>query len=103
MTESPAAGPRRRPSLQISTRDVEAEVERLFGTDGLVVRVRPRAGAFSLVEWALLAGAAAEFGNSHLDLTRRANVQIRGVTSEPLPLLQARWGASGLIGNSAAP
>lgn len=70
--------------------------------DGLVVRVRPRAGAFSLVEWALLAGAAAEFGNSHLDLTRRANVQIRGVTSETLPLLQARLGASGLIDNSAA-
>jgi hypothetical protein len=39
MTEAPAVGPRRRPSLQISTRDVEAEVERLFGTDGLVVRV----------------------------------------------------------------
>lgn len=39
MTGAPAAGPRRRPSLQISTRDVEAEVERLFGTDGLVVRV----------------------------------------------------------------
>lgn len=69
--------------------------------DGLVVRVRPRAGAFSLPEWALLAGAAAECGNSYLDLTRRANVQIRGVTSETLPLLQARLGASGLIDDSA--
>ncbi len=70
--------------------------------DGLVVRVRPRAGAFSLAEWALLAGAAAEFGNSHLDLTRRANVQIRGVTSETLPLLQARLDAADLIDDSAA-
>lgn len=39
MSEVPAAGQPRMPGLQISTQDVEAEVERLFGTDGLVVRV----------------------------------------------------------------
>ena len=36
---TPEAAPPRRPSLQISTRDVEEEIERLFGTDGVVVRV----------------------------------------------------------------
>jgi len=34
-----APGPGRRPSLTVTTRDVEEEVERLFGNDALVVRV----------------------------------------------------------------
>ncbi len=70
--------------------------------DGLVVRVRPKTGAFSLADWTLLCGAAAGFGNSHLDLTRRANLQIRGVTANTLPPLLAWLGAAGLIDDSAA-
>lgn len=70
--------------------------------DGLIVRLRPKAGVFSLSEWSVLAEAAAEFGNSHLDLTRRANVQIRGINSETLPPLLARLDAAGLIDDSAA-
>jgi hypothetical protein len=38
-TEAFSSTSARRPSLQISTKDIEDEVERLFGTEGVVVRV----------------------------------------------------------------
>jgi precorrin-3B synthase len=50
--------------------------------DGLIVRVRPQCGTFTLDELVVLAEAAQRFGNGQIDLTRRANLQIRGV-SEP--------------------
>lgn len=40
MAPNAPEGPPRRPSLQISTRDVEEEIERLFGTEGVFVRVQ---------------------------------------------------------------
>lgn len=56
--------------------------------DGLIVRVRPRAGAIPLSAVGAICEAAIEFGNGHIDLTRRANLQIRGVRADTLqPLL----------------
>jgi sulfite reductase beta subunit-like hemoprotein len=57
--------------------------------DGLIARVRPWCGAFTLTEAMGLADAAARFGNGHIDLTRRGNLQIRGVREEGLPGLRA--------------
>ena len=57
--------------------------------DGLIARVRPWCGAFGLDEARGLADAAARFGNGHIDLTRRGNLQIRGVSEESLPGLRA--------------
>jgi precorrin-3B synthase len=65
--------------------------------DGLIVRVRPRCGMFSLDELLVLADAAGRFGNGHIDLTRRANLQIRGVGEENLPGLQDVIGSLGLL------
>ncbi len=65
--------------------------------DGLIVRVRPRAGTLSVVAAVALARAAARFGNGHVDLTRRANLQIRGVTANALPGLQAAIDDLGLL------
>jgi precorrin-3B synthase len=65
--------------------------------DGLIVRVRPRCGAFTLDELVILAGAAQRFGNGHIDLTRRANLQIRGVSEASLPGLQDVIGGLGLL------
>ena len=48
--------------------------------DGLIVRVRPQSATFSPDELGVLADAARHFGNGHIDLTRRANLQIRGVS-----------------------
>ena len=69
--------------------------------DGLVVRVRARCGAFSVTEMSALARAAAEHGNGHIDITRRANLQIRGVTEESFPKLIDRLGQLGLLDVSA--
>jgi len=57
--------------------------------DGLIARVRPWCGAFGLDEARGLADAAERFGNGHIDLTRRGNLQIRGVSDESLPDLRA--------------
>src|SRR5258708_26779936 len=57
--------------------------------DGLIARVRPWCGAFGLDEASGLADAAARFGNGHIDLTRRGNLQIRGVSEESLSGLRA--------------
>src|SRR5260221_9876702 len=47
--------------------------------DGLVVRIRPRGGRLSAVQASSIADLAQRHGNGLIDLTRRANLQIRGV------------------------
>ena len=65
--------------------------------DGLIVRVRPRCGAFSLETAARLADLAQRLGNGHIDLTRRANLQLRGLTEDRLPELRAELATLGLL------
>ena len=48
--------------------------------DGLVVRVRPPAGALTAAQATGLAALAERHGNGLIDLTNRANLQLRGVT-----------------------
>jgi precorrin-3B synthase len=55
--------------------------------DGLLARVRPWCGAFTLDQARGLADIAAGLGNGHIDLTRRANLQIRGLSEKSLPAL----------------
>ncbi len=68
--------------------------------DGLVVRIRPRSGAFSPHELRVLADAARRFGNGHIDLTRRANLQLRGVSESSLPPLHDAIAGLGLLDDS---
>jgi precorrin-3B synthase len=59
----------------------------MLSGDGLVVRVRPRAGRLSAAQVNGIADLAACYGNGLIDLTGRANLQIRGVSvagHEPL-------------------
>jgi precorrin-3B synthase len=65
--------------------------------DGLVVRVRPRGGRLSPDQAAGLADLAARHGNGLIDLSARANVQLRGVTTASHPALIAGLGALGLL------
>ena len=51
----------------------------MMSGDGLVVRVRPRLARLSREQALGLAEAAARFGSGIVELTRRANVQLRGV------------------------
>ena len=57
--------------------------------DGWVVRVRPQQGRLSARQTAGLCKAARSHGAGVLDLTNRANLQIRGVTDTALAPLQA--------------
>jgi precorrin-3B synthase len=70
--------------------------------DGLLVRVRPWCGAFTLDQARGLAEIAATLGNGHIDLTRRANLQIRGLREEKLPALHAALDRLGLLEDEAA-
>ncbi|WP_300034624.1 cobalamin biosynthesis protein CobG [uncultured Roseobacter sp.] len=62
----------------------------MMSGDGLVVRVRPRLSRISRDQALGLCDLAARFGNGAIDLTSRANLQIRGVTeSDHLTLINA--------------
>ena len=65
--------------------------------DGLIARVRPWCGAFSLAQASGLAEIAERLGNGHIDLTRRANLQIRGLREEGLPGLHDALDRLGLL------
>jgi precorrin-3B synthase len=65
--------------------------------DGLIVRVRPRCGELSLSQVAALGVIAGRYGNGHIDLTRRANLQIRGVEARDLPHVWEALSDAGLI------
>jgi precorrin-3B synthase len=69
--------------------------------DGLIVRVRPHCATLTPHELRVLGDAAQRFGNGHIDLTRRANLQIRGVTEASLPSLHAALARLGLLDANA--
>ena len=48
--------------------------------DGWLARVKPSAGCVSAEAARLIADAARRHGNGHIDLTSRANLQIRGLS-----------------------
>lgn len=65
--------------------------------DGLIVRVRPRAGRLSRAQVLGLCAAAQAHGAGLLDLTNRANLQIRGVAQTALDALQDDLAELGLL------
>lgn len=64
--------------------------------DGLIARIKPMAGRLSAGQTALLAGLAARYGNGRLELTIRANWQVRGLAPEQVPPFIAAAVAGGL-------
>lgn len=69
--------------------------------DGLIVRLRPRGGGFGLGVMQSIAGMAERYGNGLIDLTRRANLQMRGVRPEALPALWSELREAGLLDDNA--
>lgn len=65
--------------------------------DGLLVRVKPRGSALSLEQADGLADVAERLGNSHIDLTRRANLQIRGLRDSSIAELHRMLDRLGLL------
>ncbi len=69
--------------------------------DGLVVRVRPRGGRLLQDQVAGIAALAAKHGNGLIDLSARANLQLRGVTDGSYDALMAGLQGLGLLDVSA--
>lgn len=69
--------------------------------DGLVVRIRPRGGRLTPDQARAIAALAAAHGNGLIDLSSRANVQLRGVTEASHPALIEGLRALGLIDANA--
>ncbi|SDY31054.1 cobalamin biosynthesis protein CobG [Citreimonas salinaria] len=69
----------------------------MLSGDGLVVRVRPFRAELTAEQALALCDLARRFGSGALDLTSRANLQIRGVDAEDHPALLAALDALGLI------
>ena len=55
--------------------------------DGLIVRLRVTGGILTTGKARAIAQAAVDYGNGLIDLSARANLQIRGVTQESWPAL----------------
>lgn len=64
--------------------------------DGPLARVRLPGGALTGDQLALLGDLATRWGDGHLELTSRANVQLRALTTNPTDLA-ARLSAGGLL------
>ena len=73
----------------------------MLSGDGLVVRVRPRGGRLSAEQVAGIAALSARHGNGLIDLSSRANLQIRGVTDAGYDALMAGLQDLGLLDPSA--
>jgi precorrin-3B synthase len=65
--------------------------------DGLVVRIRPHGGRLPAEQATGIADLAEKYGNGLIDLTGRANLQIRGIRVENHDLLIAGLSQLGLI------
>lgn len=69
----------------------------MMSGDGLLVRVKPRLGRLSTDRVLALCDLADRFGNGMIDLTSRANLQIRGVAEADHPGLLAALVDAGLV------
>lgn len=69
----------------------------MLAGDGLLVRVRPRAGRLTQAQALGIAALSGRHGNGLVDLTARANLQLRGVSEASLPGLIEGLGALDLL------
>lgn len=70
--------------------------------DGWLVRVKPSAATLSADAARLITAAARRHGNGHIDLTSRANLQVRGLTPHSANLFAETIVGAGLASADAA-
>lgn len=74
----------------------------MMAGDGLLVRIKPALGRLTRAQVLCLCDAALAYGNGLIDLTRRANLQLRGVGEADWRPLLDRLVAEGLVDADAA-
>jgi precorrin-3B synthase len=91
-----------RPALNIVAPQVRGwcpgALRPMLSGDGLIVRLRPRGHALSAADLIAIAAMAETYGNGLIDLTRRANIQLRGVAESNLPAVWAELERIELLG-----
>ncbi len=70
--------------------------------DGWLARVKPQAATISAEHARIVADTARRHGNSHIDLTSRANLQVRGLTPRSAELFAETIIAAGLASANVA-
>ncbi|OCJ09221.1 precorrin-3B synthase [Rhizobium sp. AC44/96] len=65
--------------------------------DGLLARLRPEHGIFTIGQFKQLAQAAQRHGNGIIEITARGSVQIRGLTADTAPMLASNIDAAGIV------
>ena len=73
----------------------------MMAGDGLIVRVKPRLARLTREQMLGLADAATTYGHGLIDMTRRANLQLRGVTEDKWPSLLERLVTLDLVDTDA--
>ena len=69
----------------------------MMSGDGLLVRIKPRFGQLRDTDLHALANLAEAYGNGVIDLTSRANLQLRGVREDSYPELLGALQDAGLV------
>jgi precorrin-3B synthase len=69
--------------------------------DGLLLRAKIVGSRLSLAAAGVVAGVARDFGNGGIDLSQRAQLQLRGVSEATLSDARARLDAAGLLAPDA--
>src|SRR5215472_4717846 len=67
------------------------------GRDGSLLRIRIPGGSITLAQWTTLARVAEEYGDARIDLTARANVQLRGIRENALAQAARALEETGLL------
>jgi precorrin-3B synthase len=70
--------------------------EPMAAADGLLVRVKPRVAGISAAQLRALADAAESYGSGRVEITNRANFQMRGLTAESVRVFADAMRAAGL-------
>ena len=70
--------------------------EPMAAGDGFLVRVKPHVGGVSAAQLRVLAAAAERFGSGRIEITNRANFQLRGFSLETVPGFAAAMLEAGL-------
>lgn len=74
----------------------------MMSGDGLILRVRPRLGRLTVAQALGLCDTARTFGSGMIDLTNRANLQLRGLRESQYRQVVAALAAIGLIDEDPA-
>ncbi len=74
----------------------------MLSGDGLIVRVRPHGGRLTNMHARGIAATSERYGNGLIDLTSRANLQIRGISEATYSNVLADLSALGLLDAHAA-